>query len=76
MKKYFVKLPAGSFIAIEHGDTRYKETTIENQEHADALNEAQGIKPVEPESALICSMTDNWQNFNSVVRMLRGSRRP
>lgn len=67
-KTYFAQLPStGEFIGIKHGETGYYRTTVYDQEHANHLNEGQGISPQQVQAALECSMVGNWEKFDSLV---------
>jgi len=65
----------GEYIAIEHGTTGYSPTTVYDQDHANVLNERQGITPAMVEAAMMCSMFDNWNRFESLTAM-HESRKP
>lgn len=69
MRIYYAKHPSGTgdFIAVKHGATGYYKTTVYTQEHAETLNERQGIKPAEVKAAVTCSMFDCWQNFDKLT---------
>ena len=58
------------FIAIEHGTSGYSVTTVYDQAHADELNGRQELHEAEIEAAMMCSMFDNWDKFDSMVAML------
>ena len=64
----------GEFIAIQHGMTGYYPSTVYTQEHADTLNERQGITRAEVAAAVTCSMFDCWHNFDKIATNLEGKQ--
>ena len=43
-------------------------TTVYTQDHADTLNERQGVTPAQVQAAVICSMFNCWQNFDKITK--------
>lgn len=55
------------FIALREGETGYYKTTVYTQDHADCLNQRQGITPAQLEAAQMCSMFGNWDRFDRIA---------
>lgn len=74
---YYAEHPTedGKFIAVRHGEAGYYASTVYTQDHANTLNERQGISPAEVEAAVICSMFDNWRKFETIAANLE-DRKP
>ena len=69
---YYAPHPSetGEFIAIQHAMTGYYPSTVYTQDHADTLNERQGITRAEVAAAVTCSMFDCWHNFAKIAANL------
>jgi len=65
---YYAQHPTtGEFIAIRHNEPGYYASTVYTQDHADTLNQRQGITPAELDAAIVCSMFDNWRDFAKIT---------
>lgn len=59
----------GSFLGITEGERGYSVTTVYDQDYADVLNERQDITEAMVEAAVQCSMFNNWNTFDKLVKM-------
>lgn len=65
---YIAKHPTESgFVSIVHHMVGYEPIDCPTQEQADAKNESKGITPEEVQAAVMCSMFDCWENFDTIV---------
>ena len=72
---YYAPHPSkdGEFIAIKEGESGYYASTVYTQDHADILNQRQGITESELEAAIMCSMFDCWRRFYQIVTKMEAA---
>jgi len=68
---------SGEVIAIRRDEKGYHKTDygIQSQETVDAMNQAMGIDMVTADAAGLCSLSGNWDAFESIEKKLRYCKR-
>ena len=57
---------SGEFVIVKEGEVGFYSASVNSQEHADSLNEANGHSPAEVKAAEACSMF-GWNGFDKMV---------
>jgi hypothetical protein len=70
MRTFIIKHnTTGEFVIVKEGELGFYSASINSQEHADSLNEANGHTPGQVKAAEACSMF-GWNNFNELSEKL------
>ena len=72
-RKYFFRNIYGEFVAVVHGESGYQKTTVDDQDHADYLNESQGVDLADVKAAEVCSIGGKWDPFEIIKSNLQAA---